>query len=418
MEMWDIYQRMALAVGIGLLIGLERGFRKREENEGGRWAGLRTFALLGTLGGLMGYVGTITSDLVLVVTSLGVVAYVGGVYFHGLMEEDDKGATTEVAALVTYALGVVAVRGDVVIAAAGAVVMTALLDFKPYLHRLVLKLQEQELDAFIKLLVLSVVVLPFLPHQGYGPGEVLNPFEIWLMVIVVASIAFFGHFALRIWGVGRGPLLLGLFGGLASSTAVTVGSARLAASVPSASHSLAAGIAMGTSVMYLRTMALIWILSTSLFMELWLPLLAGGLGVGLGALVFSRKSGLEHVEVEDLQLPPPSDITTALQFGVVLALVLLASYYAKSYIGVSGVFGVSALSGLVDVDAVTITMSQFSKVEGDVSIPSLAMLLAIGVNSLSKVGISIWLAGVRLGKLVAISLATGFTTMFVAYLLF
>lgn len=424
-----LYARIALSLGIGLLIGLERGWRAREQAEGTRWAGLRTFALLGLFGGLSGYLGLVLqSDIIILIMALAVALLIAVAYRASLGQDAlDWGATTEMAALVTFALGLVAVRGDAGLAAALCVVVVAVLTAKRRLHGAIRQIFRSELDAFVKLLVLSVVILPFLPNRGYGPGEVLNPYYIWWMVVLIQAIAFFGHFAMRFWGARLGPLVLGFFGGLASSTAVTVESARIARRLPPAAEPMAAGIAMGTTVMYLRTGLVLVILHQGLFMTIAAPLLLGALGTLIGGVVVSRRNageGSPKTEaVTPASLPPPSDLLTALQFGLILAAVLLLSHYARTLIGEEALFAVSALSGLADVDAVTMAMAhvapqgagvclQPAEATGFLEDPcygvlGTAILAAVAAGLFSKIVIAGWLGSRRLAMIVGLALAPG-----------
>lgn len=435
MDSIELYQRLALSLGIGLLIGLERGWKAREAAEGSRWAGIRTFGFLGLLGGLAGYSGLLTSDIVVLIAAAGVVALVAVVYASNMKRVEKRGATTETAGLVTFFLGLVAVRGDAALAAVLCVVVMALLGIKGRLHGLLRRLEERELNAFMKLLLLSVVALPFLPNQGYGPGAVLNPFEIWLMVILIQGIAFFGHFAIRIWGARTGPLLLGFFGGLASSTAVTVAASRMAAKMPAASSAMAAGIAMGTTVQFLRIVVLLAILNAGLLRLLTLPLLLGAIGVFLGAFMLHRKTAgarADEKAVPKIALPPASDLVGAFQFGLVLIAVLLLSHYARAAFGEGGLLAVSAISGIVDVDAVTISVARMAPAgegiclapaaAGDFGDPCFGILgyaifVAVGVNAIAKLIIARWLGNARLSLGVALAFLPGFLGVAVGFLL-
>ncbi|MEQ8193330.1 MAG: MgtC/SapB family protein, partial [Rhodospirillales bacterium] len=194
MEDIDLYQRLGLALGIGLLIGIERGWQFRTEVEGGRIAGARTFTLIGLLGGVWGVLALNVHVAILGAAFLGFSALLVTAYIFNLRHsaKPDLGITTEVATLLTFALGALAVLGDMILAAAAAVVTVAVLDIKARMHGWIETITKYELDAAIKLLLISVVLLPLLPDKGFGPGQVLNPFTIWWMVVLIASLSFLG----------------------------------------------------------------------------------------------------------------------------------------------------------------------------------------------------------------------------------
>jgi uncharacterized membrane protein (DUF4010 family) len=234
--------QLAIALAAGLFIGLERGWHERAAEEGMRVAGVRTFALIALLGG---FTGLLAAETQLAVIGYGLVALaavlVAG-HVTAARRKIDVGITTLVAALLTFAFGVAATQGYATEAAMAAVVTALLLGYKSLLHRWVSALEPEELRATLKLLAVSVIVLPLLPDRGFGPWQALNPFELWWMVVLIAGISFCGYFAMKIAGSGKGAVLTGLFAGLASSTALTLHFSRLARDRPASSDIFAAGI--------------------------------------------------------------------------------------------------------------------------------------------------------------------------------
>jgi uncharacterized membrane protein (DUF4010 family) len=214
---------LGVALAIGLLIGVERGWAERDEEEGTRVAGVRTFALIGLLGGAAALVA---QPLGALLPALGLVALAGlfatAHVIHARTRPDQLGITVPVAGLLTFVLGALAAAGETAVAAAGAVVTALLLSSKPILHHWLGTLRRRELSAGLQLLLLSVVVLPLLPDQGYGPWQTLNPYRIWWMVVLIAAMSFVGYFAVKEVGARRGAVFTGLFAGLASSTALTL----------------------------------------------------------------------------------------------------------------------------------------------------------------------------------------------------
>src|SRR5262245_10965261 len=252
--------RLGAVLALGFLIGFERGWRKRDRPEGSRTAGLRTFALIGLAGGIVGVLaGEFGSGLGALIIGAGFIAVAGlaaAMYFVSVRASGSLGATTEVATLVAYGLGVLAGHGAIAIALAATVVIVVILDTKAPLHGLLQRISHDELRSALKLLLVSAVLLPILPNQGYGPGGVLNPYKLWWVVILVAGLGLIGHFARRFAGPSIGPLLTGLVGGLVSSTAVTVSAAKVSARNPGSAMPQAACVSAAQAVMALRILVI------------------------------------------------------------------------------------------------------------------------------------------------------------------
>lgn len=413
----EIYQRLALALGLGFVVGLERGWRNRDHTPGMSAAGVRTFALTGFLGGITGLLGSIVGEGLTIALSLGFFAFVVATYLVEMRPTagriPDKGMTTEVASLITFLLGMLAVRGDMTLVSVSAVVLVAVLNLKEPLHAALKQLKEFELQAAIKLLLISVLVLPFLPNKGYGPSGIWNPFELWWMVVLIATISFGGYFAIRIVGTKTGPLLMGILGGLASSTALTVAAARFVARLPKAQDGFAGAVAISAAVSFLRTLLLANVFSDEVGRLLVAPLVAAGLVCVLGAVFLTMR--VETDKGSDLmasEMGTPDDFGTALKFGLVLFGVVTLAHYATVWLGPEGLYSVAALSGLVDVDAVTLSVSRLG--EGGVSpdVAALAILIAVLVNSGVKVAYGLYLAGrgfaLRLAPLFLLAMGAGF----------
>lgn len=413
----EIYQRLALALGLGFVVGLERGWRNRDHTPGMSAAGVRTFALTGFLGGITGLLGSIVGEGLTIALSLGFFAFVVATYLVEMRPTagriPDKGMTTEVASLITFLLGMLAVRGDMTLVSVSAVVLVAVLNLKEPLHAALKQLKEFELQAAIKLLLISVLVLPFLPNKGYGPAGIWNPFELWWMVVLIATISFGGYFAIRIVGTKTGPLLMGILGGLASSTALTVAAARFVARLPKAQDGFAGAVAISAAVSFLRTLLLANVFSDEVGRLLVAPLVAAGLVCVLGAVFLTMR--VETDKGSDLmasEMGTPDDFGTALKFGLVLFGVVTLAHYATVWLGPEGLYSVAALSGLVDVDAVTLSVSRLG--EGGVSpdVAALAILIAVLVNSGVKVAYGLYFAGrgfaLRLAPLFLLAMGSGF----------
>ena len=254
---------LVTALALGLLIGAERGWEEREAEEGKRIAGFRTYGLIGLTGGVCGLLTQTPNTHMLDVGFLGVVSLLAVAYLANVQR--DVGITSLVAGLLTFALGALATLGHVIPAVVSAVVTTLLLGYKPQLHHLLKTLNQNELQATLRLLLISVVVLPLLPNQGFGPWKALNPYEIWWMVVLIASISFSGYFAMKFVGERKGILLTSLFAGLASSTALSLHFARLAQSRPDLTTYLAAGILIACGTMLPRMAIIACLINPALF---------------------------------------------------------------------------------------------------------------------------------------------------------
>ncbi len=248
----QIFIRIGLALAIGFLIGVERGWRERDEAEGERAAGLRTFALIGLFGGIW---GLLARELGPAPFGLAFLAIAGALTLFRWREtqaEGIRGMTTLVAGFLTFSLGAYAVLGDMAVAAAAAVATTALLSAKEWLHSWLRVLTWQELRAALILLAMTFVALPVLPDRGFGPYGALNPYEIWLMTVVIAGVSFIGYVAVKVAGERYGSLIAGLAGGLVSSTATTLDLARRTRAEPSTWRLRLSGAFAASTVMFVR----------------------------------------------------------------------------------------------------------------------------------------------------------------------
>ncbi len=378
----ELLQRLGLALAVGLLIGLERGWREREAAEGSRVAGIRTFALIGFGGGLA---ALLAGPLIGMAFGLMFAGFAGLMIagYLGDARPGDVSATSAVAALVTFLLGAVAVSGDMTVAASGAVVTAILLSVKPVLHRWVERIEYAELAAVLKLLLISVVMLPVLPNRTVDPWDALNPYEIWWMVVLIAGISFCGYLAVRLVGAAHGLLLTGLLGGLTSSTATTVSLARLSRQSEGASALLAAGAAAACAIMLPRILLVVGLLNRPLLMLLWLPFGAAAVVALAGAaLLWWRSRGSEGDTA--VRFENPFEFWMAIRFGILLAAIMLATRLLPGWLGEGGLYLLAAVSGLGDVDAIGLSMAR--QAGGSVALEAGAIAVAIAAlaNTVTK----------------------------------
>ena len=270
----------------------------------------------------------------------------------------DYGVTMLIAAMITFVLGALAVRGHHVIAATGAVLTTILLSLKPLLHSWLQRIEAAELAAALKLLLVSVVILPVLPDQGYGPWQSLNPYEIWWLVVLMATISFAAYCAVKVAGAEKGILLTGFLGGLVSSTAATIHLARLARTLEQR-RILAAGVLVASATMFMRVLLVATIVNSGLFQPLSLPLVLMTLTIfGFAVLYWVWKR--ERAVIAPLTLHNPVKLLRATQFGVLLAFVLPLTKAIQAWLGHTGIYLLAGISGVADVDAITISLARLA----------------------------------------------------------
>ncbi|TAN70565.1 MAG: MgtC/SapB family protein [Methylobacter sp.] len=385
------FKLLGIALAIGLLIGLERGWRTRDLNEGMRVAGLRTYGMISLLGGLSGILAQQVDTYFMGFVFLGLTSVLLLAYSKSLDKFKDFSITGTIASLITFTLGALTVYGHITLAAASAVVITSLLGFKPLLHGWVNKLEQHELHATLKLLLISVVILPILPDQDYGVWATFNPYHIWWMVVLIAGISYLGYFAMKIVGNQHGPVLTGALGGLVSSTAVTLNLSKLSTQCPNMENVLAAGILTACATMFARTLLLTSVMNPTLFLALLPALMVMSIFTYLVAfLLWQSERGFRAIE--EITLENPFQLGMALKFGAFLVVIMLLSKLLKVYFGDMGTYFLAATAGLADVDPITLSMSQMSNAGLNVSVAAKAILIAASVNSGIK-SIFSWVIG-------------------------
>ncbi len=393
----ELIWKLGTSLAIGLLIGIERGWHGRTEDEGDRVAGIRTFSLSGLLGGiwavLIPYTGEWILGLVFIAfTGLIIASYI---FEQKVPEEQDIGITTEVGLLLTFTLGAWAALGYQIEALATAVVVTTLLSIKPVLHRWLQKIDIEVIYAGIKLLIISVILLPLLPNQGYGPWDTLNPYWIWWMVVLISGLSFIGYILVKYAGENRGTLLTSVIGGLASSTAVTISLAQFAKQHRKGKpHIFVAGVLIASGIMLVRVFIEVSVVNKELLTPLWIPLVTMLFTTICCVLWLRMKS--DESEKEDnpaLDLGNPLQLPTALKFGALLAVILVMATTLQEWFGDQGVYLLSLLSGLMDVDAITLSLSKMAQTEITAAVATLGIVIAVISNTIVKAGLFIFWVG-------------------------
>lgn len=400
MDAVELFQRLALALAIGLLIGVERGWKERELAEGRRVAGIRTFALIGLLGGVLAAVGQEVGALV---PAVGFAAFAGAFIvfrLRGVRQAELYGMTTVVAAMLDFALGAYALVGNQAAAAAAAVATTGLLAVKGVLHEWVQKLSWRELRASLILLAMVFILLPILPDREIEPLGV-NPYDLWLLTILIAAVSFVGYVAIKVMGERYGLLLAAVAGGLASSTAATLHFARLAKTVTGRKRSLSGAALLANLVMYGRVAVLVGLFSPAMLVEIGPPLALGALATGgVAAVLLQRDFQAMDRDAQEMVLKNPFEFGMVLRFGVLLAVVFILAAWLKREFGQTGIYALSAISGILDVDAITLTLARSGG-------PMLGILIAVAMNTLAKAGIGMVAGGRTVAALLSVGAAAG-----------
>jgi uncharacterized membrane protein (DUF4010 family) len=371
---------------------------------GTRVAGVRTFTLIGLFGGLAGLFTAELGPAVVIVAFTALAALVVGPYLVRAREGGRQSATTEVAALVTFALALGPPLGHGAVCGAAAVVVTLFLGWKRGIHGAVERLEEVELQAALKLLALAFVLMPLLPDEPFGPWDAINLHELLWMVLLLAGLSFVGYMVMRRAGARIGLALAALLGGLVSSTAVTLDFARRARTQPQLTPLLASGIVGAGGTMFARVIVLLAVVRPAL-----LPLAAPPLGLAAlfcwgDALLAWRRSRRED-DPPRLELKNPLELGLALKFALLLALVALAAGALRAWLGDRGVYALSVVAGLGDVDAITLTLARQSALGLDATIAVHGVLIASAVDTVLKAGLAFGLGGRALGWHVSRSFA-------------
>ena len=344
---------IGIALGLGLLVGLQR------EHLHSRIAGIRTFSLITVFGALMGILyeelenGWIVVAGLLAVTALLAVA---NILKRAEIEKPDPGQTTEVAALVMYGVGAYVVVGNMALAIVMGALVAILLYLKQFFREQISKLGEKDFRAIMVFVGVSLVVLPILPDETFGPYDVLNYREIWLMVVLIVGISIVGYFAYKIFGKTKGTGVNALLGGLISSTATTVTYAKQTKEARDITRLATFVIVAAAAVSFVRVLFEVAVVVPGGFATIAPPLLIVLVVIAIIALILYRR--IAKTDVEPVPDPKnPAQFKTAVAFGFLYAAVILLVAFAKDTIGTGGMYAVSILSGLTDMDAITLSLS-------------------------------------------------------------
>ena len=411
MSFEEIFLGFLVALAAGSLIGLERE-QARVHDKKPSIGGVRTFPLIALAGALSALLAHTMDVWPILGTLLVIGAYLAVSYYQEWGEETTPGITTQVAALITFLLGALALlpglplatgqRYLLIVASAGVVMVV--LSFKAPLHHAVERVSEDDIYATAKFVILALIVLPLLPNRTFGPLDVLNPFNIGLMIVLIAGISFLGYIATRIAGEGRGLAVTGILGGLVSSTAVTVSMATQVRESPKIAIPAAVAILAASSTMFGRILAIVGIVDFKLLPILMWPMGAMMIaGYGIAAAFYLRSRDDRH-EAEPVSHRNPFELGSALKFGLFYASVIFVAKAAQIFFGDRGLYLSSILAGTTDVDAITLSVARFHREGLGMSTAVIAITLAAVTNTVVKGGIAAWLGGRQLTTRVVLGL--------------
>jgi uncharacterized membrane protein (DUF4010 family) len=404
--------RLAVAAVAGMAVGIEREWSGHSTGPTARFAGVRTFFLIGVLGGLAGWLmeGDLVGPGALLVAggaSLTVAAYVMAARRGG----EAVDGTTEMAALVVLALGVVAGLGFPLVTSAIASVMVLALAEKSRIHDAVRRLGEPELTAGLQFAVLALVILPLLPAGPFGPFGSIRPRDLWLLVLLFSALNFGGYLTTRAFGQHRGYSLFGLLGGLVSSTAVTLHFSRRSREHPAAGQALALGVLGACTLLIPRVTLIAAVLNAPIALAL-VPYLAPVLVVGAALFVvaYLRQDEKRQPKVPE-EARNPLGLWSALKMALAFQVVLIAVPFVQQRLGARGVVGSAALLGLTDVDALTVAMARLGSAPDSAALGARGIAVGVLSNTVLKLAITLLVgrgefrraAGVRLAALGAAS---------------
>lgn len=378
MEHQDLLLRLAVSLAIGILFGIERGWTLRTPETQDRASGIRSLALAGLIGGVSAALGLSLGAVFSAVAFLGFALVFAAFQWRESQTSRDWSATTPLAGILAFLLGALAATGDAQVAVSAAIVSVALLALRQVLHLWVATLTQVEVRDGLILLAMAFLLLPLLSDSPVDPWGLLNLREIWIMTTLIAGVSFLGYVAVRSLGPRWGILITAAAGGMASSTATTLSLARLARGAAPA-RLLVAGMLVAASVMLARVVVIAGVLQPALLPFL-VPPIASGFLTYLGIAAWLARTTMAPAR-PDLGIRSPLDLLGALRMAAVITIVILVSGLAHRYLGATGLYAVAAISGLADVDAITISTARMASAP---QILAQVILLAVAVNSASK----------------------------------
>lgn len=406
-ELLELIQRVLIALALGFFIGMEREFAKRAQDKEEQFAGVRSYTLITLLGFLSAYLAQTHGDWIMVAGFVGLIALVVAAYVVSARSVG-YGISTELSGILAFLIGALVFKGEVLFAVIVTVVITALLSLKMRLHNFIATLSPKDIQAFIQFVIISAVILPFLPSEPMGPNGVWNLREIWIMVILVTGISLGGYLLDKILGPTKGTLVSGFIGGLVSSTAVTLSLSQRSRKHPNGPHIVSAASIIGaTAVLYPRIWLIIWVVDQQLAISLVPAMLFITLVTFAIAWLIQRKGG--EGTVVDIPTTNPLNFGVSIQFAILFMAVLWLMDAASAENSVKGLYTTSLVFGATNMDVITLSIARSVDSVG-ISIAMIAVLLATLSNTVMKFLIVVFFGHKAMIKWVAL----GFGVVFIA----
>lgn len=411
----EVIEKILATLIIGFMIGLQREMREHSKDQIIRFAGTRTFTLISLLGYMSAWMQTFVPYFVHVSLFL-FGSLILAAYLYKTMKTNSHGATTSIAAFVTYILGMMMYLSLEHYAVFIAVIILFILEIKSTLAKVEKEITQNDIRSATLFLVMTFVVLPLLPNKMVDPFGVFNPYKTWLMVVLIAGISFIGFIAIKILGNKRGVYMTGIFGGLVSSTAVSISLSKLYALEKLYLKNFVGGMAIASTMMYMRVLTETAVFNFDLAKLLAIPYIAGSI-IGLLFVGYMYKNEkvykVEHTAVTN----NPLELSQALKLGLLFGIIFGSISIFESEFGNSGVYLISFLSGLTDVDAITLSLSQLSTVKISELTAMYGIMIATVVNSIVKLGIVFVLGGRKLGMLMGLFYVLSIGVMLITFAL-
>ncbi len=411
---FEFLMRMLVAVGIGLVIGLEREYSHSNQKE--IFAGLRTLSIIAVMGFTFALLNILIHPWLFTIGLISVVVMVALSYWISA-SKGEIGSTSEFATIFTYLLGGLTLLGYIEVSLSLTVILVVLLSLKIKFQNIVGQINQEELYAFISFVVISLLILPFLPDQNFGPYDVINPREVGWIIVLTSGIGFIGYILMKFLGANKGILLTGIFGGLVSSTVVTLTFSKKSNETPELSANYAVAIFAAATMMVLRVVIWVYIFNRQMLSDLVLPfaiIFSTALGV---TLFFIKKQKGEKRFNDKLPLGEPLNIKSAIVFGLLYTGVLILVSYASSEYGDKGIYLSSAISALTDIDAIAISVSKLGGDTINFLTAQNAIILATLANTIVKIGIAVFSGSKDMKKYVLVGYGVIFIAGIVGFLI-
>ncbi len=397
MDFIESMTAFGVALGLGLLVGLQREYAKRRDQED-LFGGARTFALIAFVGALSTMLSRLADTPLVVATfAVGIIVFLA-IGYVSMANEGHIGMTTEIAALIVFCAGALAGYGEAPTAVAIGVLTASVLAIKPFTRRLSANISTEDVSATLKFAVIAVLALPLLPDETYGPSpwDAVSPYKVGLMVVFISGLSFIGYVLIHLVGAKRGIGLTSLLGGLVSSTAVTMTLSERSRSNHKLSNLLGLGVLLAWVIMFGRILVEVGVVNLSLLPAVWAPITFGGLVATAWAWrLYLRNTSDRSADAADGEsFTNPFRLRPAIQFGLLYGIVLIGSKALGDWLGSTGIYAGAIVSGLADVDAITLSMAELSRGVGGLEheIAANAIVLAATANTVVKAGI-VWVTG-------------------------